>query len=102
MAVRGPDGAVVEDAPLAYGGENARRDMELWIAIRESAWRGNVWMDLPLREAREAFERHYLQQKLREVDGNMSRLAQLVGMERTHLYRKLKSHGIATKESRKH
>jgi len=57
-----------------------------------------VWMDLPLREAREAFERHYLQQKLREVDGNMSRLAQLVGMERTHLYRKLRALEIDPKQ----
>ena len=42
--------AVVEDQPLVYGAENARRDMELWIAIRESAWQGNVWVDLPLTE----------------------------------------------------
>jgi hypothetical protein len=42
--------AVVEDRPLVYGAENARRDMELWIAIRESAWKGNVWVDLPLTE----------------------------------------------------
>lgn len=42
--------AVVEDRPLVYGAENARRDQELWIAIRESAWRGNQWVDLPLTE----------------------------------------------------
>lgn len=42
--------AVVEDRPLVYGPENARRDQELWIAIRESAWRGNQWVDLPLTE----------------------------------------------------
>jgi hypothetical protein len=42
--------AVVEDRPLVYGAENARRDEELWIAIRESAWRGNQWVDLPLTE----------------------------------------------------
>lgn len=42
--------AIVEERPLVYGPDNARRDMELWIAIRESAWRGNAWMELPLTE----------------------------------------------------
>jgi hypothetical protein len=40
--------AIVDGRPLVYGPENAARDMELWIAIRESAWRGNTWVDLPL------------------------------------------------------
>jgi DNA-binding NtrC family response regulator len=55
------------------------------------------WTQLPLREAREQFERHYLQLKLDEVDGNMSQLAKLVGMERTHLYRKLRALNIDPK-----
>jgi len=42
--------AVVEDRPLVYGAENARRDQEIWIAIRESAWQGNRWIDLPLTQ----------------------------------------------------
>jgi len=56
------------------------------------------WMRLPLREAREQFERYYLLHKLDEVDGNMSRLAKLVGMERTHLYRKLRALNIDPKQ----
>jgi len=44
--------AVVEDRPLVYGPQNARRDEELWIAIRESAWRGNQWVDLPAQRLR--------------------------------------------------
>ncbi len=51
-------------------------------------------LDLPLREAREQFERAYLQHQLRAVGGRIGDLAQRVGMERTHLYRKLKSLGI--------
>lgn len=51
-------------------------------------------LDLPLREAREQFERTYLQHQLRAVGGRIGELAQRVGMERTHLYRKLKSLGI--------
>ena len=49
---------------------------------------------LPLREAREQFERAYLQQQLVLCDGKVGKLAKRVGMERTHLYRKLKSLGV--------
>jgi DNA-binding NtrC family response regulator len=56
------------------------------------------WLDLPLREAREAFERYYLQHRLKEVNGNMSHLAKNVGMERTHLYRKLRALEIDPKQ----
>ena len=58
-------------------------------------------LDLPLREAREQFERVYLQHQLRECEGNVSRLAERVGMERTHLYRKLRALGIETKRAGK-
>ena len=49
---------------------------------------------LPLREAREQFERAYLQQQLVLCHGKVGQLAKRVGMERTHLYRKLRSLGI--------
>jgi len=50
-------------------------------------------LDLPLREAREAFERAYFEHHLAR-DGSISRLAERAGLERTHLYRKLKQLGI--------
>jgi len=53
--------------------------------------------DMPLREAREQFEKEYLQHKLTAAGGSVSKVAEAVGMERTHLYRKLKSLGIAIK-----
>jgi DNA-binding NtrC family response regulator len=53
-------------------------------------------LDLPLREAREAFERIYFDYHLRLENGNMTRLAEKTGLERTHLYRKLKQLGIQT------
>ena len=53
---------------------------------------------LPLREAREQFERIYLLKKLQETDGNVGKAAKLAGMERTHLYRKLRSLDIDTKQ----
>ncbi len=53
--------------------------------------------DMPLREAREQFEKEYLQHKLNLAGGSVSKAAQAVGIERTHLYRKLKTLGILIK-----
>ncbi len=53
--------------------------------------------DLPLREARENFEKAYLKYQLKQSNGSVSKIARTVGMERTHLYRKLKSLGIDIK-----
>jgi len=55
----------------------------------------------PLRDARDQFEHSYLLHHLKKVGGNVSELAQIVGMERTHLYRKLKALDINPKNSRK-
>ena len=57
----------------------------------------NPEFDMPLREAREHFEKSYLQFKLAQTNGSVSKVAKEVGMERTHLYRKLKSLGIDIK-----
>jgi DNA-binding NtrC family response regulator len=51
-------------------------------------------LDLPLREAREHFDSIYFDYHLRKEVGNVSRVADKVGLERTHLYRKLKQLGI--------
>jgi DNA-binding NtrC family response regulator len=53
--------------------------------------------DLPLKEAREQFERTYLEHQIRQTGGSISKVAVRVGMERTHLYRKLKALGIDPK-----
>jgi DNA-binding NtrC family response regulator len=55
--------------------------------------------DLPLREAREQFEKAYLEHRLQEVGGSVGKVAKLAGIERTHLYRKLRALGIDTKKS---
>ncbi|OGT65084.1 MAG: transcriptional regulator [Gammaproteobacteria bacterium RIFCSPLOWO2_02_FULL_47_50] len=57
----------------------------------------NANFELPLRQAREQFEKAYLQYKLERANGSVSRVASDIGMERTHLYRKLKSLGIEIK-----
>jgi len=53
--------------------------------------------ELPLREAREQFERDYLIYQLKKAGGSVGKLSESVGMERTHLYRKLRSLGIDPK-----
>lgn len=53
--------------------------------------------DLPLRDARENFEKAYLEYQLKKAKGSVSKVANTVGIERTHLYRKLKTLGIDLK-----
>ena len=67
--------AVTEDIEPEYGPVNARRDLELWIAIRESARRGSAWITLPIQEMtgfecqiHEAYERKYGGHPISEVD----------------------------------
>jgi two-component system, NtrC family, nitrogen regulation response regulator NtrX len=55
-----------------------------------------IGFDLPLREARDLFEQAYFAHHIRAESGNMSRVAERVGLERTHLYRKLKQLGMRT------
>jgi DNA-binding NtrC family response regulator len=57
----------------------------------------NANFELPLRQAREQFEKAYLQYKLERANGSVSKVASDIGMERTHLYRKIKSLGIDIK-----
>ena len=51
-------------------------------------------LSLPLREAREAFEREYMRSQLEKFEGNVSQMAKFVGMERSALHRKLKALGL--------
>jgi DNA-binding NtrC family response regulator len=84
---------------LIQGGpEEIRLDeIEREIAVQAPADEPLVKQDLlamPLREAREHFERAYLTQQLQLCNGKVGQLAKRVGMERTHLYRKLRSLGV--------
>jgi DNA-binding NtrC family response regulator len=51
-------------------------------------------LDRPLREARDAFEKAYFEFHLARENGSMTRVAERTGLERTHLYRKLKQLGV--------
>ena len=66
-------------------------------AVAAVSQNGGVDFSLPLREAREQFERLYLLRQLQEAGGSVGKLAKIVGMERTHLYRKLRDLGVDVK-----
>jgi len=91
---------------LVLGGEGEVSVAEVEEALRQSPTEPAggpgehpPLFDLPLREAREQFEREYLTYKLREAGGSVGKLADAVGMERTHLYRKLRSLGVDPKKA---
>jgi DNA-binding NtrC family response regulator len=89
---------------LIMGGEEEIRldEIERELAVQLPQNEPLVKQDLlalPLREAREAFERAYLQQQLLLCNGKVGQLAKRVGMERTHLYRKLRSLGVDFRQS---
>jgi DNA-binding NtrC family response regulator len=84
---------------LILGGDEeiGLREVEAQLASQSTDNEPLVKQDLlamPLREAREHFERAYLQQQLILCGGKVGQLAKRVGMERTHLYRKLRSLGV--------
>lgn len=62
---------------------------------------GRIDLDLPLREARDDFERAYFEYHLVQENGSMTRISERTGLERTHLYRKLRQLGIDTSRKRK-
>ena len=88
--------SVVKDLALTSLDEEIRlEDVERSLAARRSQGSlPEVAFDRPYREAREAFERVYFEQLLAREHGSMSRVAERSGLERTHLYRKLKALGL--------
>ncbi len=77
----------LEKPPAVRGGEGNDGDGEPARAVWET--------DYPsLQDARAAFERFFIAQKLAELDGNVSLTARALGLERSHLYRKMRTYGI--------
>ncbi|MCX7140354.1 MAG: sigma-54 dependent transcriptional regulator [Proteobacteria bacterium] len=89
-------GAVKNLALTALEEEIGAADVERVAAQFHPATAAQVPLpiELPLREAREAFERAYFEQLLARENGSIARVAEKSGLERTHLYRKLKALGI--------
>jgi len=84
-------------AQLAPGGEIGVADVTSALATLDAPLPSptqTLPLDRELREARDAFERVYFEYHLSREGGNMSRVAERAGLERTHLYRKLKQLGV--------
>lgn len=89
------EGVVKDLAYTALEEEIRLEDVERVLAARGSPGAlPDVAFDRPYREAREAFERVYFEHLLAREHGSMSRVAERSGLERTHLYRKLKALGL--------
>jgi DNA-binding NtrC family response regulator len=88
--------SVVRDLALTALEEEIRLDdVDRVLATRSAPGAPpEVTLDRPYREAREAFERVYFENLLAREHGSMSRVAERSGLERTHLYRKLKALGL--------
>ncbi|MDH3319934.1 MAG: response regulator [Betaproteobacteria bacterium] len=87
--------AVKNLALTALEEEVSVQDVERVLAAQAPAGPApDLALDRPYREAREAFERVYFENLLAAASGSMSRVAERSGLERTHLYRKLKALGL--------
>ena len=64
------------------------------IYEKEKEFSGQNVISLPLKNARKVFEKHYLQSQINRFDGNISKTASFIGMERSALHRKLKQLGL--------
>lgn len=87
------------DEPIAAAMLPAEISSQTLSALRHNG--SEALMSMPLREAREVFEREYLVAQINRFGGNISRTAGFVGMERSALHRKLKALGV-TPEDRSH
>ena len=89
---------------LGEGDEVSLREVETAMGAAQAASGTNaipgVPFDQPLRDARDAFEKAYLEYQFEKHGGNVSQMADEAGMERTHLYRKLRDRGIEIKDRR--
>src|SRR5712671_6683599 len=82
------------DADAVINADMLPQDVGSMVPAMPNGGGGEHLMGLPLREAREVFEREYLVAQISRFGGNISRTAEFVGMERSALHRKLKALGI--------
>jgi DNA-binding NtrC family response regulator len=86
--------AIKEGAPKLQPPVTESQSQEITLNVGGETQQFSLPLDLPLREARERFDALYFDYHLRKEAGNVTRVAEKVGLERTHLYRKLKQLGI--------
>ena len=100
-AAREAEARAAADAELTVeaamtGGQSLPQSLDLTPQPQRS-----FELDQPLREARDAFEKAYFEFHLSKEGGSMTRVAEKTGLERTHLYRKLKQLGVDLARGRK-
>ena len=88
ILILGPDSGPIEARELPASEDEPSDDSRVVLSAGLAT--------LPLRDARELFEREYLMTQINRFGGNISRTANFVGMERSALHRKLKSLGVST------
>jgi DNA-binding NtrC family response regulator len=96
-ALAGPDGVVTVESVMTGGQGLVQRMPVPGGPQREQSFD----LDRPLREARDAFEKSYFEFHLAQENGSMTRVAEKTGLERTHLYRKLKQLGVDLSRNRR-
>jgi DNA-binding NtrC family response regulator len=92
--------AMASAPSLAYATENAPMVVALSADTGPQSSQ-NFLLDKPLREARDEFEKAYFEYHLVKENGSMTRVAEKTGLERTHLYRKLKQLGVDLTRSKR-
>jgi len=93
---------VVQSSPSAMATPK-QTAVELVAAPLEGEFISGIaktYYDLPLREARDLFEKAYFEHQMQIMGGSMTKISEYTGLERTHLYRKLKALGIDTSRNK--
>ena len=98
-AAKPPSGVSASGVPVAAAlptasSLHASNDAPGGVAQNQAGQTASISFDIPLRDARDAFERAYFEYHLARENGSMTRVAEKTGLERTHLYRKLKQLGV--------
>ena len=87
---------ILSDGTGPIAADEIPKDTQKSAGANDGGGMSANWATLPLREAREAFEREYLITQINRFGGNISKTANFVGMERSALHRKLKSLGVVS------
>ncbi|MBU3615424.1 response regulator [Polynucleobacter sp. Latsch14-2] len=98
-----PEEGAVPQATAANGAASKPVVTEQAPATQEGEYISGIaktYYDLPLREARDLFEKAYFEHQMQIMGGSMTKISEYTGLERTHLYRKLKALGIDTSRNK--
>jgi hypothetical protein len=98
-----PEDGLVAQTAIANSAGPKPAVTEQVQAVQESEYISGIaktYYDLPLREARDLFEKAYFEHQMQIMGGSMTKISEYTGLERTHLYRKLKALGIDTSRNK--